>query len=88
MHSNVFETPGVKNIGDRYAAGGASNTHQTGVATPRGNSDNTISNQSQPKGIDTPRFQKEQADQKIGDPSPPEAAFRSAHYGPNNEKGK
>jgi hypothetical protein len=32
----MFETPGVKNVGDRYAAQGGSNTHLPGVATPRG----------------------------------------------------
>lgn len=35
-NSNVFETPGVKNIGERYAAQGGTETHMPGVATPRG----------------------------------------------------
>jgi len=32
----MFETQGVKNVGDRYAAQGGTNTHMPGVATPRG----------------------------------------------------
>jgi hypothetical protein len=32
----MFETPGVKNVGDRYAAQGGTSTHLPGVATPLG----------------------------------------------------
>ena len=31
--ANVFETPAVKNVGDRYSAGGGTNTHLPAVAT-------------------------------------------------------
>lgn len=34
--SNIFETPGSKQIGDRWSAGGATNNHTPGAATPRG----------------------------------------------------
>jgi hypothetical protein len=33
---NIFETPGVRNVADRYAAQGGTTTHLPGVATPRG----------------------------------------------------
>jgi hypothetical protein len=33
---NIFETPGVRNVADRYAAQGGTATHLPGVATPRG----------------------------------------------------
>jgi hypothetical protein len=33
---NVFETPGVRNVADRYAAQGGTTTHLPGVATPLG----------------------------------------------------
>ena len=38
----MFETQGVKNVGDRYAAQGGSNTHMPAVATPRGMSRTTV----------------------------------------------
>ena len=35
-YRNVFETPGVRNVADRYAAQGGTTTHLPGVATPLG----------------------------------------------------
>jgi len=83
---NIFETQGVKNVGDRYAAQGGTNTHLPAVATPRGNSEDTSSNQTHHKGPGTGIFEQTHADQKVGYPSETEAQFRKAHLG--NEKGK
>ncbi|KAL1588334.1 hypothetical protein WHR41_02780 [Cladosporium halotolerans] len=83
---SIFETQGVKNVGSRYAAQGGSNTHQPGVATPRGNPDNTISYQEHEKGLATPPFENSQSDQKVGYSSAPAAQFYKATAG--NEKGK
>ncbi|KAF2766019.1 hypothetical protein EJ03DRAFT_279002 [Teratosphaeria nubilosa] len=91
---NIFETPGVKNIGDAHARGGASNTHTTAVATTRGMTvrqgahDDTLAKHVQPKGVDTPHFQEKQAEQKVGEPTIVGKAWHKAHYGENNEKGK
>ncbi|KAH9844438.1 hypothetical protein Tdes44962_MAKER01471 [Teratosphaeria destructans] len=86
--SNIFETPGVKNIGDAHARGGASNTHTTAVATTRGKHDDTVAKHEQPKGVDTPYFQEKQAEQKVGEPTIVGKAWHKAHYGENNTKGK
>ncbi|GAB7332889.1 hypothetical protein MBLNU13_g04605t1 [Cladosporium sp. NU13] len=83
---NMFETQGVKNVGDRYAAQGGSNTHLPAVATPRGDPENTISNQTHAKGIGSGTFEQTQADQKVGYPTKTEAQFLKAQVG--NEKGK
>ncbi|TKA37191.1 hypothetical protein B0A55_13437, partial [Friedmanniomyces simplex] len=61
---NIFETPAVKSVGDRHAAGGASNTHTTGIATKRGDSSSTMSTQLNPKGLDSTHFQNDIAEQK------------------------
>ena len=49
-YSNPFETQGTKNIGARWSAGGGSDVHTPGAATPRGNAENTKENQVNPKG--------------------------------------
>ncbi|KAK4546020.1 hypothetical protein LTR36_002157 [Oleoguttula mirabilis] len=85
---NVFETPGTKNIGDSWSRGGGSNTHTPGAATKRGDKDMTISSQENPKGVDTPQFQKTQNEQKPGEPGMVSAAFSKSHYGSENEKSK
>ena len=54
-HSNPFETQGSKNIGARWSAGGGSDVHTPGAATPRGNSENTQENQVEPKGCFPPQ---------------------------------
>ncbi|KAK3647081.1 hypothetical protein LTR56_008249 [Elasticomyces elasticus] len=90
---NIFETPAVKSVGDRHAAGGASNTHTTGVATKRGDSSVVMSNQTNPKGVDSPHFQNTQADQKAGTAGessafPGGAQLHEASYGKGAAKGK
>merc|ERR1711915_573959 len=62
---NVFETPGVRNIGDIYSAGGGSTTHIPGVATKRGDPESNTSPNETPTGVDTPFFQERQAEQKV-----------------------
>jgi len=54
-YSNPFETQGSKNIGARWSAGGGSDVHTPGAATPRGNSENTQENQVEPKGCFPPQ---------------------------------
>ncbi|KAK5122469.1 hypothetical protein LTR85_004053 [Meristemomyces frigidus] len=85
---NLFETPGTKNIGDSWSRGGGSNTHTPGAATKRGDKDMTVSTQENPKGIDTPHFQKTQNEQKPGQADMINSAYNKAHYGSQAEKGK
>merc|ERR1711879_573687 len=85
---NVFETPGVRNIGARYSAGGGSTTHVPGVATKRGDPESNTSPNETPTGVDTPFFQDRQAEQKVGTPGKLGAAYHAAHYGDANSKGK
>merc|ERR1712014_43992 len=85
---NVFETPGVRNIGDRYSAGGGSTTHIPGVATKRGDPSNNSSPNETPTGVDTPFFQERQAEQKVGTSGKLGSAYHAAHYGEANSKGK
>lgn len=47
---NIFETPGTKNIGDRFSAAGAKDTHTPGVATRRGDSNHVEPNQVKDSG--------------------------------------
>ncbi len=42
---NVFETPGSKQIGDRWSAAGGKDTHTPGAATRRGDPDHVEPNQ-------------------------------------------
>ncbi|KAK0265793.1 hypothetical protein LTR48_000200 [Friedmanniomyces endolithicus] len=91
--TNIFETPAVKSVGDRHAAGGASNTHTTGVATKRGDSSNTMSSQINPKGLDSASFQTDIREQKAGSASESSAfpggeQLHKAVYGEGNAKGK
>jgi hypothetical protein len=57
-YSNPFETQGTKNIGARWSAGGGSDVHTPGAATPRGNAENTKENQVNPKGCTSPKPHK------------------------------
>jgi len=54
-YSNPFETQGTKNIGERWSAGGGSDVHTPGAATPRGNKEDTTENQVNPKGSTPPK---------------------------------
>lgn len=54
-----------------------------------GDANNTTTTQQKPTGVDTPHFQDTINDQKpAGDQGVVNAAYRKAHYGSNNEKGK
>jgi len=79
---NVFETPGVRNVADRYAAQGGTTTHLPGVATPLGNPDSVASNQEKMKGLGTKQFSNTQSEQKVR----PSSKFLEAHTG--DDKGK
>jgi len=61
---NIFRSPGVKNIEDRYSSGGGAKTHLPGSATPLGRSDLVTGNTEQQQGIGTEKFAKSQGDQK------------------------
>ncbi|KAH0285301.1 hypothetical protein KCU62_g7613, partial [Aureobasidium sp. EXF-3399] len=84
--TNPFETQGTKNIGERWSAGGGSDVHTPGAATPRGDSKNTQENQSNPSGIRSEHFQEHQISQRPGEPGPFDKAWNKSHYG--TEKGK
>nr|OQO24552.1 hypothetical protein B0A51_06801 [Rachicladosporium sp. CCFEE 5018] len=84
---NAFETPGVKNIGDRYSAGGGTKTHLPGVATPRGNAEAVTSNQETMNGVGTPAFEAKHGDLKSPKmDNTASKAYRNAMLG--NDKGK
>merc|ERR1711915_883824 len=85
---NVFETPGVRNIGARYSAGGGSDTHIPGVATKRGDPSSKEAPNETPTGVDTPFFQERQAEQKVGTSGKLGSAYHAAHYSEANSKGK
>lgn len=53
-----------------------------------GDKDMTVSAQENPKGVDTPHFQKTQNEQKVGSTGVVNKAYNSAHYGSNNDAGK
>jgi len=61
---NIFRTPGVENIENRYSAGGGAKTHLPGSATPLGRSDLVTGNTEHQQGIGTEKFAKSQGDQK------------------------
>ncbi|KAK5112932.1 hypothetical protein LTR62_003754 [Meristemomyces frigidus] len=89
---NVFETPAVKSVAARHSSGGGSDTHTPGVATQRGDASATVSNQQNPKGVDTEHFKQNMTAQKVAGSEESNAfagsAFYKAQYGQNNEKGK
>ncbi|KAI4844741.1 hypothetical protein E4T44_06026 [Aureobasidium sp. EXF-8845] len=85
-YSNPFETQGTRNIADRWSAGGGSDVHTPGAATPRGNSAATTPNQKDPKGINTEHFQEHQISQRPGEPGAFDKQWNKSHYG--TEKGK
>ncbi|KAI5194960.1 hypothetical protein E4T39_08444 [Aureobasidium subglaciale] len=86
QNSNVFETQGSKNIGARWSAGGGSDVHTPGVATTRGNAEDTQEKQDGPSGINTEHFKENQASQRPGEPGPFDKAWNKSHYG--TDKGK
>ncbi|KAF4553920.1 Hypothetical protein D9617_5g067950 [Elsinoe fawcettii] len=91
---NPLNTPGVKNIEDRWSSGGGGNKHTPGVATPRGASDSssnselTGSNQINPKGIPYNHYKDNVADQKVDTAQPNKLTEKwwETHHG--QEKGK
>ncbi|OQO07450.1 hypothetical protein B0A48_07147 [Cryoendolithus antarcticus] len=86
-NANAFQTPGVTNIGDRFSAGGGSNTHTPGVATPRGNAAATTSNQETMNGVGTSAFEAKHGDMKSPKmDNTASKAYRNAMLG--NDKGK
>ncbi|EON69159.1 hypothetical protein W97_08517 [Coniosporium apollinis CBS 100218] len=78
---NVFETPGSKQIGDRWSAAGGKDTHTPGAATRRGDPDHVEPNQVKGGGIDSKHFQERVADQRPGDPGIFDKKWNKAHYG-------
>ncbi|KAF2142098.1 uncharacterized protein K452DRAFT_270839 [Aplosporella prunicola CBS 121167] len=86
--SNVFETPGSKNIADRWSAGGGSTTHTPAAATRRGDPQDTESRaeQSARTGVDSEHFKEHLISQRPGEPGPFDKNWNKAHYG--TEKGK
>ncbi|CAD0087335.1 unnamed protein product [Aureobasidium mustum] len=76
----------TKNIGARWSAGGGSDVHTPGAATPRGNIENTQENQTNASGIRSDHFQENQISQRPGEPGTFDKAWNKAHYG--TEKGK
>jgi len=54
----------------------------------KGNMDQTVTTQENPKGVDSPHFQNTQSEQKPGQPSMVDAKYRQAAYGSQGEKGK
>nr|POF18335.1 hypothetical protein CFP56_78336 [Quercus suber] len=85
---NVFDTPASQSVGDRYSAGGGSNTHLPGAATRRGDASQTHSSQETHNGVGTPAFQDKHGDQKVIETSSVGKAFHNAQYGELNDKGK
>ncbi|CAK4029523.1 Hypothetical predicted protein [Lecanosticta acicola] len=85
-NAKPIETFGTQNIANAYSRGGGSHTHLPGVATPRGNAEQTASSQINPKGIDTPHFIENVADQKAHDQAGVKKMLNKSVYG--QEKGK
>ncbi|KAF2281040.1 uncharacterized protein EI97DRAFT_429122 [Westerdykella ornata] len=83
---NPFRTQGVKNIEDRYTAGGGMPNHQPGTATKAGDSSNVETRQQGvSKGPDSAEFAGKINDQKTEEGAFPDK-FYQAQYG--NPKGK
>lgn len=61
---NVFHTPGVANIENRYSAGGGSKHHTPGAATKRGDSEQVEGNTANTQGIGSPQWQEQIGGQK------------------------
>ncbi|PNS20513.1 hypothetical protein CAC42_5963 [Sphaceloma murrayae] len=91
---NPMNTPGVQNIEDRWSAGGGSDKHTPGVATPRGgspgsgNSELTGNNQVNPRGLPTSHYKDNVSDQKVDSAQPNKLTEKwwDTHHG--NTKGK
>ncbi|EME39221.1 hypothetical protein DOTSEDRAFT_47812 [Dothistroma septosporum NZE10] len=81
-----LETFATQNIANAYSRGGGSDTHLPGVATTRGKAEETMSNQINPRGVDSKHFVENVADQKLDDKIGPEKALTKMAYG--QEKGK
>ncbi|OJD31110.1 uncharacterized protein BKCO1_5200080 [Diplodia corticola] len=62
---NVFETPGVQNIGERWSAGGGTPTHTPATATRRGDPHDTESPRDGPTSVNTEHFKEKLADQRV-----------------------
>ncbi|MCJ1243897.1 hypothetical protein MMC30_001094 [Trapelia coarctata] len=82
---NIFRTPGVKQIEDRYTSAGGSPTHLPASATPLGRKDQVMGNTEQQQGVGTEKFAKTEGDQMPA-PSPFDKAWYGTHYG--HDKGK
>ena len=61
---NLFRTPGVKNIENRYSAGGGAKTHLPGAATPLGDSERVDGNMDKHQGISSDKFREQIGEQK------------------------
>ena len=78
-NSNVFETPAVQNVGDRFSAGGGTQTHTPAIASPKNAKDTSTPHQQ--KGVGTVEFDEKHMSQRPGEPGGPGKAFRRAHLG-------
>ncbi|KAL1635697.1 hypothetical protein SLS58_010135 [Diplodia intermedia] len=78
---NVFETPGVQNIGDRWSAGGGTPTHTPAGATKRGDPHHNESSRDGSTSVNSEHFKDKHADQRHGEPGPIAKAWNTAHYG-------
>lgn len=61
---NIFHTPGVANIENRYSSGGGSKSHTPGAATKRGDPDHVEGNTANTQGIGSPKWQEQIGGQK------------------------
>ncbi|EKG14644.1 hypothetical protein MPH_08117 [Macrophomina phaseolina MS6] len=64
--SNVFETPGTQNIGNRWSAGGGAPTHTPAGATKRGDPNSVEPSTHNPADVTSKAFQDNIASQRPG----------------------
>jgi len=61
--SRLFTTSGVKNIENRFSAGGGTKTHIPGAATQLGSSANVETRAAKDQGIGTDKFREKVGEQ-------------------------
>ena len=60
----MLTTPGVRNVEDRFSAGGAKKSHTPGAATPTGSGEREDARTTKDQGVGSNQYEKDVAEQR------------------------
>ncbi|MCJ1299404.1 hypothetical protein MMC08_002196 [Hypocenomyce scalaris] len=82
---SMLTTPGVRNVEDRFSAGGAKKSHTPGAATPTGSGEREDARTTKDQGVGSNQYEKDVAEQRP-DPGGLDKAWNTMHH--KQERGR